>query len=195
MESAQGAIIPIGLIPSYICNIYKAIISIDSVQGALKIIGLIPIIFFTGCTAIISRQSDLGSLSPIGLIPSNLLQFSLTNNLQNILLRTTVNWLLYPITNMILNIKYWRAIFFPKLKTLIYELICVKMIFIHQPSKMTMEPSQWGNFCATRTESTTPLIKKEENIGEYKTFWTAPLCSCFYFEEIEGVSRYTKWDP
>ena len=30
---------------------------------------------------------------------------------------------------MSLNIKYWRAIFFTKLKTLIHKLICVKTIY------------------------------------------------------------------
>ena len=36
---------------------------------------------------------------------------------------------------MSLNIEYWRAIFLPKLKTLIYDLICVKNIFYQATTK------------------------------------------------------------
>ena len=61
---------------------------------------------------------------------------------------------------MSLNLKYSRAIFPPKFKSLIYELICVKNNFIQQPSKMTMDPLQGGFFCATRTEATTQTILK-----------------------------------
>ena len=57
-----------------------------------------------------------------------------------------MNLLLYPITNMSLNMKYWRAISPLKLKTLIYQLICVKIIVIQKPSKMTIKPSQRVNF-------------------------------------------------
>ena len=36
---------------------------------------------------------------------------------------------------MSLNMKYWRARFFPKLKTLIHELICVKNNFYAETIK------------------------------------------------------------
>ena len=86
---------------------------------------------------------------------------------------------------------------FSKLKALIHELICVKNnIFNQQPSKMTIEPSQWGIFCATQTEPTTPSIwKKVQHRGIEGFLKCFPMFLFFYFNEIEGVLCYTVWDP
>ena len=43
---------------------------------------------------------------------------------------------------------------FLKLKRIIHDLICVKMVFNKQPSKIKIEPSQFP-ICENRTEATT----------------------------------------
>ena len=69
---------------------------------------------------------------------------------------------------MVLYINNGRQIF-PKIKTVINELVCVKNIFIQQPSKLTLEPSYENIPCATKTEPATPLNIQKYDIVDYKT--------------------------
>ena len=94
---------------------------------------------------------------------------------------------------MSLNIKHLRDIFPPNLKTLIYEVICVnKFLYLATIKNDNGAVAMRNCFCATRTKATNPPIKKGKHRGIKDLMKCAPMFLVFYFDEIEGISRFTK---
>ena len=78
-------------------------------------------------------------------------------------LRTTVNFLLYPIMNMCLNMKYWRTRF-SQIKGLDTRANLCKHNFYPATIKNDNGAFAMRSFFDTRTEATTPSIKKIDDI-------------------------------
>ena len=78
-----------------------------------------------------------------------------------------MNRLLYPIKNMSLNIKYFRAIISPKLKTLIYDINCVKNNVHPENVKNENGAVAMGIFFVQLEWKQQLHQLKNENIGEY----------------------------
>ena len=62
--------------------------------------------------------------------------------------------------NITLDMNKGRTRFFSKFKGLIHKLIFVKNIFIQQPSKVTMDLSQWDFFVRRKQNEQIHQIKK-----------------------------------
>ena len=83
---------------------------------------------------------------------------------------------------MRLNMKYWPATLFPKLKTLIHNTIFVKNDFYSSTIKMKMDSSQWGKIWCNVNETNNSIeINQKRHRGIENFLSCAPMFLFFPF--------------